>query len=98
MAIPQYTISDYSKFALAGAIGCGVTHGAMTPIDVVKTRIQLDPVTYNKGTMGSFRQVMPSKGSGALLTGLGPSVMCSSLQVSNIRGGYRFSKRPWFKN
>ena len=24
----------YSRFALAGAIGCAVTHGAMTPVDV----------------------------------------------------------------
>jgi hypothetical protein len=24
----------YSRFALAGALGCSVTHGAVTPIDV----------------------------------------------------------------
>ena len=39
--LPEYTVKDYASFALAGAIGCGATHGAMTPIDVVKTRIQL---------------------------------------------------------
>jgi solute carrier family 25 phosphate transporter 3 len=24
----------YSRFALAGALGCSVTHGAFTPVDV----------------------------------------------------------------
>ena len=28
------------RYALAGALGCAVTHGALTPVDVVKTRIQ----------------------------------------------------------
>ena len=49
--LPEYTVKDYASFALAGAIGCGATHGAMTPIDVVKTRIQLEPTVYNKGML-----------------------------------------------
>lgn len=36
------------RFALAGALGCAVTHGALTPVDVVKTRIQLEPEVYNR--------------------------------------------------
>ena len=27
-------INLYSRFALAGAVCCGVTHGALTPVDV----------------------------------------------------------------
>jgi hypothetical protein len=27
-------IDLYSRFALAGAVGCSVTHGAFTPVDV----------------------------------------------------------------
>lgn len=95
MSVPQYTISDYSKFALAGAIGCGVTHGSMTPIDVVKTRIQLDPVVYNKGTIGSFKQVISSEGAGALLTGLGPTVLGYSLQGAFKFGGYELFKKTF---
>ena len=38
----------FFKAALAGAIGCSVTHGGMTPVDVVKTKIQLDPAKYSK--------------------------------------------------
>lgn len=38
----------HPRFALAGAVGCAVTHGAATPMDVVKTTIQLEPKVYNK--------------------------------------------------
>lgn len=38
----------YARFAFAGAVCCAITHGAMTPVDVVKTRMQLSPEVYNK--------------------------------------------------
>jgi Mitochondrial carrier protein len=43
----QFTLKYYLSSALAGGICCGITHGAVTPVDVVKTRIQLDPLKYN---------------------------------------------------
>ena len=48
----------FLKGGLAGGICCGVTHGALCPVDVVKTRIQLDPVQYNRGMIGAFGQVV----------------------------------------
>jgi solute carrier family 25 (mitochondrial phosphate transporter), member 3 len=39
-----YDLMYYLKGAAAGGICCSVTHGALTPVDVVKTRVQLDPV------------------------------------------------------
>lgn len=82
----------YSKFALAGAVCCSVTHGAVTPLDVVKTRIQLDPQTYNRGMIGGFKQVIQNEGAGALLTGLGPTVAGYFLQGAFKFGGYEFFK------
>ncbi|CCE81588.1 Piso0_002249 [Millerozyma farinosa CBS 7064] len=92
---PSFSINDYASFALAGALGCGVTHGAMTPIDVVKTRIQLEPTVYNKGMFGSFKQVVSSEGVGALLTGLGPTVLGYSLQGAFKFGGYELFKKTF---
>ncbi|TGJ88093.1 hypothetical protein E0Z10_g669 [Xylaria hypoxylon] len=83
----------YSRFAIAGAVCCSVTHGAMTPVDVVKTRIQLDPVTYNRGMIGGFRQVIASEGAGALLTGFGPTAAGYFLQGAFKFGGYEFFKQ-----
>lgn len=39
----KYDFMYYLKGAAAGGICCSVTHGALTPVDVVKTRVQLDP-------------------------------------------------------
>ncbi|KAH7419500.1 mitochondrial carrier domain-containing protein [Cadophora sp. MPI-SDFR-AT-0126] len=83
----------YSRFALAGAICCSVTHGGLTPVDVVKTRIQLDPATYNKGLVGGFRQVIANEGAGALLTGFGPTAAGYFLQGAFKFGGYELFKQ-----
>lgn len=45
---PPTGIDLYSRFAFAGAVCCSITHGSLTPVDVVKTRIQLEPEVYNK--------------------------------------------------
>ncbi|GIK04396.1 mitochondrial phosphate carrier protein [Aspergillus viridinutans] len=83
----------YSRFAFAGAVCCSVTHGAFTPVDVVKTRIQLDPVTYNRGMIGGFRQVIQNEGAGALLTGIGPTFAGYFMQGAFKFGGYEFFKQ-----
>ncbi|KAI9761784.1 MAG: mitochondrial phosphate carrier protein [Geoglossum simile] len=86
-------LSLYSRFAFAGAVCCAVTHGALTPVDVVKTRIQLDPKTYNNGMIGGFRKVVASEGAAALLTGVGPTFAGYFLQGAFKFGGYEFFKQ-----
>ncbi|PWN52806.1 putative phosphate transport protein MIR1 [Violaceomyces palustris] len=83
----------YSRFFLAGALCCAITHGAVTPIDVVKTRIQLEPTVYNKGMVGGFRQIIAKEGAGALLTGLGPTAAGYFLQGGFKFGGYELFKK-----
>ena len=97
-AIPQYSVSDYMKFALAGAIGCGSTHSSMVLIDVVKTRIQLEPTVYNKGMVGSFKQIIAGEGAGALLTGFGPTLLGYSIQGAFKFGGYEVFKKFFIDN
>lgn len=41
-AYAKYDAMYYLKGAAAGGICCSITHGALTPVDVVKTRVQLD--------------------------------------------------------
>jgi len=83
----------YGRFAFAGAVCCSVTHGALTPVDVVKTRIQLDPVTYNRGLIGGFKQVIAKEGAGAVWTGFGPTAAGYFLQGAFKFGGYEFFKQ-----
>merc|ERR1719352_293553 len=99
-AAPQkldFGIDYYLKGALAGGICCGITHGAVCPIDVVKTRIQLQPDVYNKGMIGGFRQVIAAEGVGALATGLGPTVFGYFIQGWFKFGGVEFFKIQFVK-
>ncbi|KAI8616819.1 phosphate transport protein [Chytriomyces sp. MP71] len=82
----------FVKAALAGGICCSITHGAMTPVDVVKTRIQLEPSVYNKGMIGGFRQIIAREGAGALLTGFGPTAAGYFVQGWFKFGGVEFFK------
>lgn len=59
----------------------------------VKTRIQLDPATYNRGLIGGFRQVIKNEGAGALWTGVGPTFAGYFLQGAFKFGGYEFFKQ-----
>jgi solute carrier family 25 phosphate transporter 3 len=90
---PPTGVDLYARFALAGAAGCCVTHGALTPVDVVKTRIQLEPEVYNRGMVNAFRQVISKEGAGALLTGLGPTAVGYAIQGAFKFGGYEFWKK-----
>jgi len=99
------SIYDYSKYnttyylngALCGGMCCSLTHGGLCPVDVVKTRIQLDPVTYNKGLIGGFRQVIAAEGAGALATGLGPTAIGYFIQGWFKFGGFEFFKIKFAK-
>jgi len=68
------------------------------PIDVVKTRIQLQPDVYNKGMIGSFKQVIAAEGAGALATGLGPTVFGYFIQGWFKFGGVEFFKIQFLQN
>eukprot|EP00657_Telonema_sp_P-1_P004274 TRINITY_DN1988_c0_g1_i1.p1 TRINITY_DN1988_c0_g1~~TRINITY_DN1988_c0_g1_i1.p1 ORF type:complete len:316 (+),score=101.50 TRINITY_DN1988_c0_g1_i1:166-1113(+) len=82
----------FLRGALAGGICCSLTHGGACPIDVVKTRMQLDPVKYNKGLIGGFRQVIAEEGVMALSTGLGPTA-----QGYFVQGWFKFGGVEFFK-
>ncbi len=63
------------------------------PVDVVKTRIQLEPEVYNRGMITAFRQVVSKEGAGALLTGFGPTAAGYFIQGAFKFGGYEFWKK-----
>jgi solute carrier family 25 (mitochondrial phosphate transporter), member 3 len=64
----------------------------LSPVDVVKTKIQLDSVKYNRGLIGGFSQVIAEEGAGGLLTGLGPTVVGYFVQGWFKFGGVEFFK------
>lgn len=87
-----YDTMYYLKGAAAGGICCSITHAALTPVDVVKTRVQLDPVKYNQGLVGGFRTVIAEEGAMALATGLGATAAGYFIQ-----GWFKFGGVEYFK-
>lgn len=87
----EYGLDYFLKGALAGGICCSVTHGALTPVDVVKTRMQLDPAKYT-GMVSGFQKVIAEEGAGGLLTGLGPTAFGYFVQ-----GWFKFGGVEYFK-
>ncbi|CAG4985250.1 unnamed protein product [Parnassius apollo] len=74
-----------------GALACGTTHTFVTPLDLVKCRLQVDPRKYKsifKGFFVSFRE----GGLASLVKGWAPTFFGYSLQ-----GAVKFSGYEYFK-
>lgn len=69
--IPNLTGIDYAKYFACGALACVATHGAATPIDVVKTTVQVDPKYKGMGLVGGGRKLVAERGLRVLATGFG---------------------------
>jgi solute carrier family 25 phosphate transporter 3 len=63
-----------------------------SPVDVVKTRIQLFPEKYTRGLIGGFSQVIGEEGAMALTTGFGATAIGYFIQGWFKFGGVEFFK------
>ncbi|KAJ3494538.1 hypothetical protein NLG97_g4014 [Lecanicillium saksenae] len=90
---PDFTLPDYVKFFSAGALAATLTHGAATPIDVVKTRIQVDDSLKGYNMIRAGRTIVAKEGASALLTGFGPTAVGYLVQGGAKFAGYEFFKK-----
>lgn len=90
---PTFTLGDYSKFLAAGALCCTLTHGAVTPIDVVKTRIQVDDALKGDSMLRAARTIVAEEGPRGLLTGFGATAVGYLVQGGAKFAGYEFWKK-----
>ncbi|OXG21515.1 solute carrier family 25 (mitochondrial phosphate transporter), member 3 [Cryptococcus neoformans Tu401-1] len=90
---PNFTSKDYSIFFTAGALCCTLSHGGMTPIDVIKTRIQIDPGLKGYSLIKGGRRIVATEGTKGLLTGFGPTAVGYLLQGGAKFAGYEASKK-----
>lgn len=62
--------TDFRDSALSGAISCSMTHAAVVPIDVIKTKMQTDAVLAGKSAYRAYREILRRYGGRALLQGM----------------------------
>lgn len=67
-------VATYLRFVASGAICSSGVHLALTPIDVVKTKVQTNPARY-PGIISSFQRVVKEEGLDGLFTGWAPTFL-----------------------
>lgn len=83
------------RYFISGGLCAALSHGVTTPIDVVKTRIQSEPEVFNEGLLSATRAIVAQNGIGALLGGLGPTVVGYGAEGA-IKFGLYESLKPTF--
>ncbi|CCH60913.1 hypothetical protein TBLA_0D04160 [Henningerozyma blattae CBS 6284] len=99
--IELYTTKFYTTCTLGGIIACGPTHSSVTPLDLVKCRLQVNPSLYKSNLQGWQNIIKNEGGVKAIFTGFGATFIGYSLQGAGKYGGYEFFKHyysTWFPN
>ncbi|ORX72510.1 phosphate carrier protein 2 [Linderina pennispora] len=84
---PRY----FMACGMGGILACGTTHFSMTPIDMIKCRIQVDKKAYT-GIFDGLRKVAAKEGVKGLFLGGTPTFVGYSLQGMGKYGFYEFFK------
>jgi len=88
--VPHDT-SYYAKCMLGGVLACGLTHAGITPLDVAKCNMQVNPAKY-VGTMSSLKTIVAEEGTKGVWKGVGPTLVGYSLQGMFKYGLYEIFK------
>jgi hypothetical protein len=66
-------VSTVVRFMASGGICSSIAHLLLTPIDVVKTKVQTNPTVYDTGIIGTFSKVLEEEGVDAFFNGWEPT-------------------------
>jgi len=84
---PKY----FALCGLGGIVSCGLTHTMVTPLDLVKCRLQVDPAKY-KNLINGFKVTMVDEGVRGLAKGWAPTAIGYSIQGLGKFGLYEYFK------
>lgn len=73
------SLQYFALCGLGGVLSCGLTHTMVVPLDLVKCRIQVDPVKY-KGVFNGFSVTLKEEGARGLAKGWAPTFFGYSAQ------------------
>jgi len=84
---PKY----YALCGFGGLLSCGITHTAVTPLDLVKCRLQVNKEKY-KSLGNGFKLTVAESGASGLFLGWAPTAIGYSLQGLGKFGFYELFK------
>jgi len=97
--VALYSPLYFAYCGIGGILSCGLTHTAVTPLDVVKCNMQANPAEF-KGTFSGFNKIISGaaeplgfkRGIPGLFKGWGPTLWGYSLQGLCKFGFYEYFK------
>lgn len=92
--IELYTGKYYAACTLGGLLACGLTHTAVTPLDLVKTRRQVDSKLYKSNLQG-WAKIYRGEGLRGVFTGWSPTLFGYSAQGAFKYGWYEYFKKTY---
>ncbi|KAL4939444.1 hypothetical protein BDV06DRAFT_198858 [Aspergillus oleicola] len=90
--IEPWSAKYYAACTFGGLLACGLTHTAVTPLDLIKCRRQVDSSLY-KSNMDAFRKIRAAEGLRGVFTGWSPTFFGYSAQGAFKYGGYEYFKK-----
>jgi solute carrier family 25 phosphate transporter 3 len=90
--VEMYSPKFYTACTFGGLLACGLTHTAMTPLDLVKCRRQVDSKMY-KTNFEAWGKIGRAEGFRGIFTGWSPTLWGYSIQGGFKYGGYEFFKK-----
>ncbi|KAF8631917.1 hypothetical protein AX15_002174 [Amanita polypyramis BW_CC] len=88
--VPHDT-SYYAKCMLGGVLACGFTHAGITPLDVAKCNMQVNPTKY-QGLNQGLKLLVKEEGTKGIWKGVGPTFVGYSFQGMFKYGLYEVFK------
>lgn len=85
------SLKYYALCGYGGVLSCGITHTALTPLDMVKCRIQTNPGKY-KSIFTGFKVSVAEEGMRGLVRGWAPTAFGYSAQGLGKFGFYELFK------
>ncbi|KAM7280896.1 hypothetical protein ACFE04_008030 [Oxalis oulophora] len=90
--IEMYSPAFYAACTAGGILSCGLTHMAVTPLDLVKCNMQIDPLKY-KSISSGFGVLLKEQGPKGFFRGWVPTLLGYSAQGACKFGFYEFFKK-----
>ncbi|XP_065017101.1 mitochondrial phosphate carrier protein 3, mitochondrial-like isoform X2 [Musa acuminata AAA Group] len=90
--IEMYSPMFYAACTAGGIASCGLTHTAVTPLDLVKCNMQIDPAKY-KSISSGFGVLLKEQGFRGFFRGWVPTLLGYSAQGACKFGFYEYFKK-----
>ncbi|XP_047082656.1 mitochondrial phosphate carrier protein 3, mitochondrial-like [Lolium rigidum] len=92
--IEMYSPAFYAACTAGGIASCGLTHMAVTPLDLVKCNMQINPEKY-KSISSGFGVLLKEQGARGFFRGWVPTLLGYSAQGACKFGFYEFFKKTY---